>query len=177
MTTTPLRAVSPLCSRTDCADDPKPGSDLCTRHDQAARWHVAQEQRQAAAHAAEVAEYEQRDRATDRAALLALAGEWNDLGTSLLQRGMPQDAVVPYLCAGLDVHVHPDARRDLVFLWTALVDACCRLSDLHAGALHPSYVVHGTVWTGDRIGLAERHLQREVDEALHPLLVGTRTGA
>jgi hypothetical protein len=116
--------------------------------------------------------------AGDRDVLLGLARCYSDLVQTLVHDGgLTEDRAVKVLHGIAAEHAHPAARTSMVLLLATLVDAVERRARLECGQLDPADVVHGTVWTRSRMSLALEQLDREIEDALCPLLTGLPAGA
>ena len=114
----------------------------------------------------------------DRAVLLGLARAWGGLLQTLVHEGgVDVDRAVKVLLDLAAEHSHPAAREWVVLAMPLLVDAVDRRERLHTGRLHPRDVVDGVVWTRSRMEQAAEQLDREIEDALAPLLSGLPAGA
>ena len=116
--------------------------------------------------------------AGDRTVLLAFARTWGDLLQALVHTGkLPVGRAIEVLLGAVRDAAHPAADRSVVFLMPPLVEAVSRRDALDSGQLDPRDVVDDdVVWTS-RFEIAAQQLDREVEQALHPLLYGLPAGA
>lgn len=113
----------------------------------------------------------------DREVLLGLARAWTDTLNALEHAGgLSRDRACEVLFLTAREYMHPAARASAVFLMPQLVEATERVAQLNCGELDPADVVTAA-WGGSRFEVALAALERDVDAALQPLLLGTRGGA